>query len=90
MFAVDYLVQVFYSKAITFTQTRTSGRRSVLTTYYNMAGLGKIDGPQDPDEDVIIIHLGHLTNEQFERVQQSIIAFMNTRWPNLSNIGIDS
>jgi hypothetical protein len=55
-----------------------------------MAGFGKTNGPQDPDEDVIIIHLGHLTDEQFERAQQSIIAFMNVRWPNISNIGIDS
>lgn len=57
-----------------------------------MAGFDKTNGPQDPaqNEDVIVIHLGHLSNEQFERVQQSIIAFMNTRWPNLSNIGIDS
>lgn len=55
-----------------------------------MAGFGKTDGPQDPDEDVIVIHLGHLSDERFERVQQSIIAFMNARWPNPSNIGIDS
>lgn len=56
-----------------------------------MTGLGKTDGPQDPpDEDVIVIRLGHLSDEQFERVQQSVIAFMNARWPNPSNIGIDS
>lgn len=55
-----------------------------------MAGFGKTDGPQGPDEDVIVIHLGHLSDEQFERVSQSIIAFMNTRWPNPSNIGIDN
>lgn len=55
-----------------------------------MAGFGKTNGSQDPNEDVIVIHLGHLSDKQFERVQQSIIAFMNTRWPNLSNIGIDS
>lgn len=55
-----------------------------------MARFGKIDGPQDPDESVIVIRLGHLSDEQFERVSQSIIAFMNARWPNLSNIGIDS
>ncbi len=52
--------------------------------------LGKQMAPQDPDEDVIVIHLGHLTDEQFERVQQSIIVFMNARWPNVANIGIDS
>ena len=56
-----------------------------------MAGFGKTDGPQDPGEDVIIIHLGRsLTDEQFERVQQSVIAFMNARWPNVANVGIDS
>lgn len=33
---------------------------------------------------------GHLTDEQFEQVQRSVIAFMNARWPNTANIGIDS
>lgn len=55
-----------------------------------MAGFSKTNGPADPDEDVIIIHLGHLTDEQFERVQQSIIAFMNARWPNIAHVGIDN
>lgn len=55
-----------------------------------MAGFGKTNGLQDPDEDIIIIHLGHLTDEQFERVQDSIIEFMNARWPNLAHIGIDN
>lgn len=55
-----------------------------------MAGFGKTDGPQDPDEDIIIIHLGHLNDEQYHRVVESITAFMNARWSNLSNIGIDS
>ena len=70
----------------------TDGKHlSICGLYYNMAGFEKTVGPQDPNEDVIIIHLGRsLTNEQFERVQQSIIAFMNTRWPNPSNIGTDS
>lgn len=61
-----------------------------IGNYSNMAGFSKTDGPQDPDEDVIVIHLGHLSDERFEQVSQSIIAFMNTRWPNPSNIGIDS
>lgn len=61
-----------------------------IWSYFNMAGFGKTDGPQDPDEDVIVIHLGHLSDERFEQVSQSIIAFMNTRWPNPSNIGIDN
>ena len=55
-----------------------------------MAGFDKTDGPQDPDEDVIVIHLGHLSAERFERVSQSVIAFMSARWPNPSNIGIDN
>lgn len=56
-----------------------------------MAGFSKTDGPADPNEDVIIIHLGRsLTAEQFERVQRSVIAFMNARWPDIGNIGIDS
>lgn len=55
-----------------------------------MAGFGKTVGPQDPDEDVIIIHLGHLTDEQYNRVLKSITAFMNARWPNIAHIGIDS
>lgn len=55
-----------------------------------MAGFGKTDGPQDSDEDVIIIHLGHLSDERYNRVVESITAFMNARWPNFENIGIDS
>lgn len=56
-----------------------------------MAGFSKTDGPTDPNEDVIIIHLGRsLTDEQFERVQRSVIAFMNARWPDVANIGIDN
>lgn len=54
-----------------------------------MAGFGKTDGPE-PGEDVIIIHLGHLTDEQYNRVVESITAFMNARWPNIAHIGIDS
>ena len=55
-----------------------------------MAGFSKTDGPQDPGEDVIIIHLGHLTDEQYNRVVESIMAFMNARGPNIAHIGIDS
>lgn len=56
-----------------------------------MAGLSKTDGPTDPDEDIIIIHLGRsLTDEQYERVLQSVIAFMNARWPGVGHIGIDN
>ena len=45
----------------------------------------------DPGEDVIIIHLGRtLSVEQFERVQRSVMAFMNARWPDIGNIGIDT
>lgn len=55
-----------------------------------MARFGKTDGLQDPDEDVIVIHLGHLSDERYNRVVESITAFMNERWPNLEHIGIDS
>lgn len=55
-----------------------------------MAGFGKTDGPQDPNEDMIVIHLGHLSDEQYNCVVESVIAFMNARWPNLAKIGIDS
>lgn len=56
-----------------------------------MAGFGKTVGPTDPNEDLIIIHLGRsLTDEQFETVQRSVIAFMNKRWPNLAHLGIDN
>ena len=58
---------------------------------FNMAGFSKTDGPADPNEDVIIIHLGRsLTDEQFERVQRSVIAFMNARWPDIAHVGIDN
>lgn len=55
-----------------------------------MAEFDKTNGQQDPDEDVIVIHLGHLSDEQYNRVVESITAFMNARWPNFENIGIDS
>lgn len=55
-----------------------------------MAGFGQTDGPMDPDEDTIIIHLGHISQERFDCVQKSIIEFMNRRWPNPSQIGIDN
>ena len=55
-----------------------------------MDAFGQTTGPSD-NEDVIIIHLGrNLTDEQFERVKQSVIAFMNARWPNIAHIGIDN
>jgi hypothetical protein len=35
------------------------------------------------DEDVIIIHLGRvLTEEQYQEVLDSVLAFMKLRWPN--------
>lgn len=56
-----------------------------------MAGFGNTDGPSDPNEDLIIIHLGRsLTDEQFERVLRSVIAFLNKRWPNLAHLGVDN
>ena len=48
------------------------------------------DGP-GPDEDIIVIHLGRvLPDAAYNAVVQSIIAFMNKRWPNVCQIGIDS
>ena len=41
-------------------------------------------------EDIITIHLGKvLTQEQYDEVVASIIAFMNQRWPNC-RIGVDN
>lgn len=43
------------------------------------------------DDDIIVIHLGQqLTDEQYERVLNSVIAFLNVRWPDLAHIGIDN
>lgn len=37
------------------------------------------------DEDIITIHLGTvLSEEQYNEVVQSIIKFLNKRWPGLS------
>lgn len=55
-----------------------------------MAGFGKTDGPQDPDEDVIVIHLGHLSHKQYDKVVESVIAFLNQRWPNVAKLGVDN
>ncbi len=39
---------------------------------------------EELDEDIITIHLGKvLTEEQYNEVVKSIVAFMNTRWPGL-------
>lgn len=49
---------------------------------YNMS----VDLGNGNDEDVIVIHLGHsLSEEQFNEVSKSIIAFLNQRWPDLQN-----
>ena len=42
------------------------------------------------DEDLIIIHVGHLTDEQYEKVAKSVIAFMNQRWPDVRLLGRDN
>lgn len=54
-----------------------------------MAGFGLTDGP-DAGEDTIVIHLGHLSESQYDAVVKSVIEFMNKRWPNIAHIGIDS
>lgn len=54
-----------------------------------MGAFGQTDG-MEPDEDVIVIHLGHLSESEYDAVVKSVIAFMNTRWPNVAQIGWDS
>ena len=54
-----------------------------------MAGFGLTDGP-DAGEDTIVIHLGHLTQTQYDKVVESVIEFMNKRWPKLMQLGVDS
>ena len=54
-----------------------------------MGEFGILDGPV-ADEDKIVIHLGHLTQAQYDKVVESVIAFMNQRWPNLMHMGVDS
>lgn len=47
-----------------------------------MAQFEKTDGPE-PDEDIIIIHLWRTLSElEYKAVLDSVIAFMNKRWPN--------
>lgn len=54
-----------------------------------MAAFNQIDEPQEGD--TIVLCLGkELTDEQYERVLQSVIAFMNARWPNPATIGEES
>ena len=56
-----------------------------------MAGFGKTDGPQDPDEDTIVIYLGrNLTDEQYNRVVKSIAASVYEQLPNVVHVGINS
>ena len=54
-----------------------------------MGAFGQTDG-MELDEDVIVIHLGHLSESEYDAVLKSVIAFMNTRWPNVAQIGRDS
>lgn len=54
-----------------------------------MAEFGQTDGPE-PGEDTIVIHLGHLSQTQYDAVVKSIVEFMNRRWPNVRQIGIDN
>lgn len=43
------------------------------------------------DEDTIVIHLGRvLSQDEYEAVLKSIIAFMNMRWPNVMQLGRDN
>ena len=54
-----------------------------------MDSFGLTDGPAI-DEDTIVIHLGHLSESQYDAVVKSVIEFMNRRWPNLMQLGVDS
>lgn len=36
------------------------------------------------DEDIITIHLPKLTDEQYAEVLESVIAFMDRRWPDFA------
>ena len=48
-----------------------------------MAGFGQTDGPADPNEDVIVIHLGRLLSDaEYKAVVDSIVKFMNKRYPD--------
>lgn len=39
----------------------------------------------EEDEDIITIHLGvNLSEEKYNEVVASVIAFMNSRWPDLN------
>ena len=56
---------------------------------FNMAEFDILEGPV-ADDDKIVIHLGHLSQAQYDNVVESVIAFMNQRWPNLAKLGVDS
>ena len=55
-----------------------------------MTKFGVTEGLRDPDEDIIVIHLGHLSEERYKAVADSVIAFMNKRWPDVKNVGINN
>lgn len=43
------------------------------------------------DEDVIIIHLGRvLPEEQYNKIVESVVYFLNNRWPDIRVAGIDN
>ena len=60
-----------------------------VTIGRKMANFDRTGQPKD-DEDLIIIHVGHLSVERYNRVVESIIAFMNKRWPDFKTMGIDN
>lgn len=50
-----------------------------------MAGFSKTDGQADPNEDVIIIHLGRVLSElEYNAVVDSIVKMLNKRFPDQS------
>lgn len=63
--------------------------KAYITIGRKMANFDRTGQPKD-DEDLIIIHVGHLSDERYNRVVQSIIAFINKRWPDVKTMGIDN
>lgn len=59
--------------------TRPVGWRAIFNA---MANFEKIEGPKG-DGDIIVIHLGcTLSDTAYQAVVNSVVAFMNKRWPN--------
>ena len=61
------------------------GTDAIFFTLEIMAGFGKTDGEADPNEDIIIIHLGRVLSElEYNAVVDSIVKMLNKRFPDQS------